>query len=124
MDNEGVIETRIEFKFPEYEETIEKRRVLERKIKNRLGSLESILLGITFQTDSIEIHEGSRIYQISNQGNDLFISDNSMQMAFKDLTISKNIVEIKFLLDNVNRIIEKFHENNQRIVTLGMKIVE
>ena len=124
MDNEGVIETRIEFKFPEYEETIEKRRVLERKIKNRLGSLESILLGITFQNDSIEIQKGSHIYQISNQENDLFISDNSMQIAFKDLNISKNIVEIKFLLDNVNRIIEKFHENNQRIVTLGMKIVE
>lgn len=124
MDNNGVIETRIEFKFPDYEETIEERRVLERKIKNRLGSLESILLGITFQNDSIEIQKGSHIYQISNQENDLFISDNSMQIAFKDLTISKNIVEIKFLLDNVNRIIEKFHENNQRVVTLGKKIVE
>ena len=124
MDNEGVIETRIEFKFPEYEETIEERRIMERKIKNRLGSLESILLGITFQNDSIEIHEGSRIYQISNQGNGLYISDNSMQMAFKDLNVSKNIVEIKFLLDNVNRIIEKFHENNQRVVTLSKKIVE
>lgn len=124
MDNEGIVETRIEFKFPEYEETIDKRRLLERKIKNRLGSLESILFGITFQKDSIEIQEGSCRYKISNQGNDFFISDNSTQIAFKDLTISKNIVEVKFLLDNVDRIIEKFHENNQRILTLGKKIVE
>ncbi len=124
MDNKGVVETRNEFKFPEYEETIDKRRDVEKKIKNRLGSLESILFSITFQNDSIEIHEGSRIYRISNQGNNFFISDNSMQIAFKDLDISKNIVEIKFLLDNVNRIIEKFHENNQRMLTLGKKIVE
>ena len=69
-------------------------------------------------------YKRSHIYRISNQGNDFFISDNSMQIAFKNLAISKNIVEIKFLLDNVDRIIEKFHENNQRILTLGKKIVE
>jgi hypothetical protein len=44
-------------------------------------------------------------------------------MTFKELTISKNIVEIKFLLNNVNKIIEKFHENNQRILTLGKKVL-
>ncbi|MEN6292131.1 MAG: hypothetical protein ABFC34_12935 [Methanobacterium sp.] len=123
MDNDGIVETRIEFKFPEYEDTIDERRVLEQKIKNRLGSLESILFGITFQNDSIEIQEGSHIYKISNQGNNFSISDNSIQMTFKELTISKNIVEIKFLLDNVNKIIEKFHENNQRILTLGRKVL-
>ncbi|MEL7669450.1 hypothetical protein [Methanobacterium sp.] len=123
MDNDGIVETRIEFKFPEYEDTIDERRVLEQKIKNRLGSLESILFGITFQNDSIEIQEGRHIYKISNQGNNFSISDNSIQMTFKELTISKNIVEIKFLLDNVNKIIEKFHENNQRILTLGRKVL-
>ena len=79
---------------------------------------------ITFQNDSVEIQEWSHIYIISNQGNGFFISDSSIQIVFKELTISKNIVEIKFLLDNVDRIIEKFHENNQRILTLGKKIVE
>ncbi|OEC86788.1 MULTISPECIES: hypothetical protein [Methanobacterium] len=123
MDNDGIVETRIEFKFPEYEDTIDERRVLEQKIKNRLGSLESILFGITFQNDSIEIQEGNRIYKILNQGNNFSISDNSIQMTFKELTISKNIVEIKFLLNNVNKIIEKFHENNQRILTLGKKVL-
>ncbi|WP_424355602.1 hypothetical protein [Methanobacterium sp. MBAC-LM] len=123
MDNEGIVETGIEFKFPEYEDTIDKRRVLEQKIKNRLGSLESILFGITFQNDSIEIQEGSHIYKISNQGNNFSISDNSIQMTFKELSISRNIVEIKLLLDNVDKIIEKFHENNQRILTLGRKVL-
>ncbi len=124
MENEGVVETKIEFKFPEYEETIEKRRNIERKIKNRLGSLESILADITFQKDAVEMHEGNHIYRISNQGNNFFIADNSMQTAFKELTISKNMVEIKFLLDNVEKIIEKFHENNQMVLTLGKKIVK
>ena len=124
MENEGVVETKIEFKFPEYEETIEERRNLERKIKNRLGSLESILSGITFQNDSVEIQEGSSIYKISNQGNNFFISDNTMQTAFKELSISKNMVEIKFLLENVEKIIEKFHQNNQMILILAKKVVE
>jgi hypothetical protein len=123
MDNEGIVETGIEFKFPEYEDTIDERRVLEQKIKNRLGSLESILFGITFQNDSIEVQEGSHMYKISNQGNNFSISDDSIQMTFKELTISRNIVEIKFLLDNVDKIIEKFHENNQRILTLGRKVL-
>ncbi|MCZ3364377.1 MULTISPECIES: hypothetical protein [Methanobacterium] len=123
MDNEGIVETGIEFKFPEYEDTIDERRVLEQKIKNRLGSLESILFDITFQNDSIEIQERSQIYTISNQGNNFSISDNSIKVTFKELTISRNIVEIKFLLDNVDKIIEKFHENNQRILTLGRKVL-
>ena len=124
MNNEGVIETKTEFKFPEYEETIYERKILEQKIKNRLSSLESILLDVTFQNDAIQMHEGRHVYLISNQQNNFYISDNSMQIAFNELTISNNAVEIKFLLDHVDQIMEKFHENNQRILILGKKIVD
>ncbi|MGB9978078.1 hypothetical protein [Methanobacterium sp.] len=120
MDDEGLIE----IKFPNYNEIIDERRILEQKIKNRLNSLESILLDITFPDDTIEIQKGGHNYRILNLENNLVISQNSMQLAFKELSISNNIVEIKFLLDNADKIIKRFHENNQRILTLGKKIVE